>query len=147
AVGRDNLALEEYLIGQVFDSPQARFAALREYFPNARQDDWRLEVAGQRVQVIKKDPRHGGILQFGTELVSSADRSIAAMLGASPGASTAVAIMLEVLERCFPEQLQAGAWLAKLKEMIPSYGESLIENAALCDQVRSYTAEILDIDD
>src|SRR5262249_29883595 len=81
------------------------------------------------------------------ELVSAADRSIAAMLGASPGASTAVAIMLEVLERCFPEQLHAGGWLTKLKKMIPSYGESLIENAALCARVRSYTAEILHIND
>src|SRR5262245_13069094 len=147
AVGRDNLALEEYLIGQVFESSAARFGALREFFPNAREEDWRLEVAGQRVQVVKRDPKHGGILQFGTELVSAADRSIAAMLGASPGASTAVAIMLEVLERCFPEQLHAGGWLTKLKKMIPSYGESLIENAALCARVRSYTAEILHIND
>jgi malate dehydrogenase (quinone) len=145
AVGRDNLALQKYLIGQVLDSFEDQFDVLREYVPKAKQDDWRLETAGQRVQVIKKDPEHGGILQFGTEVVSSADGSIAALLGASPGASTSVAIMLEVLERCFPEQLHAGGWQTKLKEMIPSYGESLIENAALCDRVRAYTAEVLHI--
>jgi malate dehydrogenase (quinone) len=145
AVGRDNLALEEYLIGQVLESPEKRFAALREFFPNAKEENWRLEVAGQRVQIIKKDPKHGGILQFGTELVSSADDSIVAMLGASPGASTAVWIMVQVIERCFAEKLQAGGWLVKLKEMIPSYGQSLAENATLCQQVRAETAAVLNI--
>jgi malate dehydrogenase (quinone) len=145
AVGRDNLALERYLIGQVLDSFEDQFDALREYFPNAKQADWRLEAAGQRVQIIKQDPQHGGILQFGTEVVSAADGSIAALLGASPGASTSVTIMLDVLDRCFPEQLHSGGWQTKLQEMIPSYGESLIENAALCDRVRAYTAEILHI--
>src|SRR3984885_9930432 len=122
AVGRDNVALTEYLIGQGLESPEARFAALREYFPGAEQEDWRVEIAGQRVQIIKKDPTHGGILQFGTELVSAADQSIVAMLGASPGASTAVWIMIEVIKRCFAEKLKDGGWSLKLKEIIPSYG-------------------------
>jgi malate dehydrogenase (quinone) len=145
AVGRDNLALEKYLIGQVLESSEERFAALREFFPNAQQKDWRVEVAGQRVQIIKKDPTHGGILQFGTELVGAADGSIIAMLGASPGASTAVWIMIQVIERCFAEKLKEGGWSAKLKEMIPSYGQSLVENAALCQQVRAETAAVLNI--
>jgi malate dehydrogenase (quinone) len=145
AVGRDNMALTEYLIGQVLESSEERFATLREFFPSAKEADWRVEVAGQRVQIIKKDPTHGGILQFGTELVSAADRSIVAMLGASPGASTAVWIMLEVVKRCFPDKLKEAGWLVKLKEMIPSYGQSLIENAALCRQVRAETAAILNI--
>jgi malate dehydrogenase (quinone) len=145
AVGRDNMALTEYLIGQVIETPEARFAALREFFPNAKQDDWRVEVAGQRVQIIKKDPKHGGILQFGTELVSASDRSIVAMLGASPGASTAVWIMLEVLKRCFPDKVKAGAWADKVKEMIPSFGQNLKENAALCQKVRAETAAVLHI--
>jgi malate dehydrogenase (quinone) len=145
AVGRDNMALTEYLIGQVLESPEARFAALCEYFPNAKPEHWRVEVAGQRVQIIKKDPKHGGILQFGTELVSASDKSIVAMLGASPGASTAVWIMLEVIKLCFPEELKAGGWAAKLKEMIPSFGQNLAENAALCQQVRVETAAVLNI--
>lgn len=143
AVGKDNLSLEKYLIGQVLETTEERFALLREFFPNANQDDWRLEVAGQRVQIIQKDPVHGGILKFGTELVIASDRSIVAMLGASPGASTAVWIMLQVLERGFPEQLKTGEWPARLKQMIPSYGQSLIDNTTLCLQVRAETAEVL----
>lgn len=146
AVGRDNVALTEYLIGQVLESEEERFAALREFFPRAEHKDWRVEVAGQRVQIIKKDPLHGGILQFGTELVSAADRSIVAMLGASPGASTAVWIMLQVVERCFGEKLKAAGWSDKLKELIPSYGQSLAENTALCQGVRAETAAVLHID-
>jgi malate dehydrogenase (quinone) len=145
AVGKDNFALEKYLVGQLLESSKERFAALREFFPNAQEKDWRVEVAGQRVQIIKKDPTHGGILEFGTELVSAADRSIVAMLGASPGASTAVWIMVHVLELCFAEKLKAGGWSAKLKEIIPSYGQSLIENAALCQQIRADTAAVLHI--
>jgi len=143
AVGMDNLALEEYLIGQLLESSKERLAALREFFPNAKEEDWKVEVAGQRVQIIKKDPVHGGVLEFGTELVSAADRSIVALLGASPGASTAAWAMVHVLELCFAEKLKTGGWTAKLKEMIPSYGQSLIENAALCRQVRADTAAIL----
>jgi len=145
AVGKDSLALEEYLIGQVLESSEKRFAALREFFPDAKEEDWRVEVAGQRVQIIKKDPKHGGILEFGTELVSAADHSIVAMLGASPGASTAVWIMLRVIERSFAEKLKTGGWQAKLKEIIPSYGQSLIEDAALCQRVRAETAAVLHI--
>jgi malate dehydrogenase (quinone) len=145
AVGRDNLALEEYLVGQVLESSEKRFAALREFFPNAKEEDWRVEVAGQRVQIIKKDPKRGGILEFGTELVMASDRSIVAMLGASPGASTAVWIMLRVLERSFAEKMKTGGWPAKLKEIIPSYGQSLIEDAALCQRVRAETAAVLHI--
>ena len=147
AVGRDNLALEKYLVGQVLESEEERLAALREFYPNAKPEDWKVEVAGQRVQIIKKDPTHGGILEFGTELVVAADHSIVAMLGASPGASTAVWIMVEVIERCFAEKLKKGGWSAKLKEMIPSYGQSLAEDAALCRQVRAETAAVLQIND
>ena len=145
AVGRDNMALTKYLIGQVLESMDDRFDALREFFPEVDEDDWRLEVAGQRVQIIKKDPVHGGILQFGTELVGSADKSIIAMLGASPGASTAVAIMVDVLERCFPVKVHNGEWTAKLKEMIPSYGQKLIDNPELCLKLRAETSKILNI--
>src|SRR6516225_6679843 len=143
AVGKDNLSLEKYLIGQVLESEEERFAALREFYPNARQEDWRVEVAGQRVQIIKKDPTQGGILEFGTELVIASDHSIVAMLGASPGASTAVWIMLQVIERGFPEKLKTGGWSSKLEQMIPSYGQSLIENAGLAQHLRAETAAVL----
>jgi malate dehydrogenase (quinone) len=145
AVGKDNVALTEYLVGQVLESDEARFGALRAFYPQVNEKDWRLEVAGQRVQIIKKDPIHGGILQFGTEIVNAEDQSLAAMLGASPGASTSVAIMLEVIERCFTNQLDHGGWIDKLRKMIPSYGESLITNSGLCKKVRADTASALNI--
>jgi len=145
AVGRDNMALTAYLIGQVLESHEEKFAALKEFYPLAKETDWRLEVAGQRVQIIKKDPVHGGILEFGTELVGAADQSIIAMLGASPGASTAVFIMINVLEKCFAAKVNDGPWTAKLTEMIPSYGQSLKDNPSLCRDIRAQTAAILHI--
>ena len=145
AVGKSNLALEEYLVGQVLESSEQRFAALREFYPNANKQDWKVEVAGQRVQIIKKDPVHGGILEFGTELITASDGSIVAMLGASPGASTAVWIMLQVIERCFRGKLKSAGWADKLKDMIPSYGQSLIDNPDLCQRVRAATAAVLNI--
>jgi malate dehydrogenase (quinone) len=145
AVGKSNLGLEEYLVGQVLESSEERFAALREFYPKVQEDDWTVEVAGQRVQIIKKDPVHGGILQFGTELVSASDGSIVAMLGASPGASTAVWIMLQVIERSFRQNLATAGWANKLREMIPSYGQSLIENPALVQRLRAETAAVLHI--
>ena len=145
AVGRDNMDLTKYLVGQVMLTPAQRFASLEEYFPQAKQGDWNLAVAGQRVQVIMPDKKKGGVLQFGTEVVSSADGSLAAILGASPGASTAVAIMLDVLQRCFTSALPG--WAPRLKQMIPSYGQSIADDAALCRSVRSDTAAVLRIND
>jgi len=142
-VARDNYDLTKYLIGQVLQSEAHRFATLQEFYPLARPEDWRLQVAGQRVQVIKRDTRHGGILEFGTELIGAADKSLVALLGASPGASTAVWIMLRVIERCFDSELNAAGWKAKLKDMIPSYGESLIDDPLLCNRVRAETAAML----
>ena len=141
--GLHNVSLTKYLIQQVMQSPDDRLASLREYYPDAQMDDWELEIAGQRVQVIKKDDDEGGVLEFGTEVVSAADGSIAALLGASPGASTAVSIMLDLLKRCFPEQLKTDAWQQKLKEMIPSYGQVLANNPELGQALRKYTSEVL----
>ncbi|CAM2780914.1 malate:quinone oxidoreductase [Rariglobus hedericola] len=143
AVARDNVDLTKYLIGQVIQSPEQRFAALKEYFPEANPADWRLEIAGQRVQIIKKDEKKGGVLQFGTEVVTAADGSIAALLGASPGASTAVSIMLGLIQRCFPEQMKTAAWQDKLRELVPSYGKSLAKDVALLAQVRNHTNRVL----
>ncbi|MGA2388923.1 MAG: malate dehydrogenase (quinone) [Candidatus Sulfotelmatobacter sp.] len=146
AVGKSNFALEEYLAGQVLESSGQRFAALREFYPKVKEEDWKVEVAGQRVQIIKKDPVHGGVLQFGTELVTASDGSIVAMLGASPGASTAVWIMVQVIERCFRDKLTSAGWADGLKKMIPSYGHSLIDDPSLTERVRAETASVLHID-
>ena len=143
AAGYHNLSLTKYLIEQVTQSREDRLEALKEYIPDAKMEDWVLETAGQRVQVIKKDPVHGGKLEFGTEVINSADGTLAVLLGASPGASTAVSIMLDVLGRCFPEKMQSEKWQVKLKEMIPSYGESINDNDELLQKVRSRADEAL----
>ncbi|MFP1738589.1 malate dehydrogenase (quinone) [Lonsdalea quercina] len=142
-VGLDNFDLVKYLISQVMMNDDDRFAALQEYFPNAKKEDWKLSVAGQRVQVIKKDADKGGVLKLGTEIVSSQDGSIAALLGASPGASTAAPIMLDVLNKVFKTQVATPEWQAKLKEIIPSYGEKLDGDIELTNKIRSYTSSTL----
>ncbi|RPD44887.1 malate:quinone oxidoreductase [Hymenobacter sediminis] len=141
--GLKNIPLTKYLINQVRQSPNDRLAALREYLPEARAEDWQLEIAGQRVQVIKKHEKEGGILEFGTEVVAASDGSIAALLGASPGASTAVSIMLGLVQRCFPTKAQTPEWQAKLREMIPSFGQSLADNPALVEEIRTHTSAVL----
>ncbi len=146
AAGYHNLSLTKYLIEQVTQSQEDRMEALREYLPDAKSEDWVLENAGQRVQVIKKDAEEGGKLEFGTEVITSADGSLAALLGASPGASTAVSIMLDVIGRCFSEKMQSEAWQQKLREMIPSYGQSINANIPLLRQARYKAAEVLKLE-
>jgi malate dehydrogenase (quinone) len=143
--GIDNIPLTKYLIAQVTQSEDDRLAALRDYFPNAKKEDWELDIAGQRVQVIKKDPKRGGVLEFGTEVVTSADGSISALLGASPGASTSVPIMVQLIERCFTTQARTSEWQEKLKGMIPSYGQSLSKNAHLANETRERTSKMLQL--
>lgn len=143
SAGIHNIPLTRYLIEQASQSPEDRLKTLKEYFPNAKKEDWELEIAGQRVQVIKKDKEHGGILEFGTEIVSAEDGSLAALLGASPGASTSVAVMLDVLKKCFAKNYESAEWQTKLKQMIPSFGESLSENEALCYETRKQSASRL----
>ncbi|MBC5635319.1 malate:quinone oxidoreductase [Ornithinibacillus sp. BX22] len=140
--GVKNFSLTKYLIQQVLLTKEKRMEELREFIPEAKSEDWDMVVAGQRVQVIKETEAGGkGTLQFGTEVVSAADGSIAALLGASPGASTAVHVMLEVIAKCFPERMQE--WEPKIKEMIPSYGRSLSDNPALAKEVLERTAKTL----
>ncbi|MFH7819951.1 malate:quinone oxidoreductase [Neobacillus thermocopriae] len=142
AAGVKELALTKYLIQQVMLSDEKRMEELREFIPTAKAEDWEIVVAGQRVQVIKDTESGGkGTLQFGTEVVSAADGSIAALLGASPGASTAVHVMLEVLEKCFPQHMIE--WESKIKEMIPSYGVSLSGNQKLFEEIHNSTAQTL----
>lgn len=143
AAGLSNLGLVKYLIGQLAASSQTKFEALQDFFPNADPDDWYAITAGQRVQVIKKDARKGGVLQFGTEVVASADGSIAGLLGASPGASTAVPIMLDLLERCFPTKI--AEWTPALTAIVPTYGHKLAENTKLIADTMASTAAALGI--
>jgi malate dehydrogenase (quinone) len=141
ASGAKNMPLTKYLIQQVMLSKEQRMEELRGFIPNAKSEDWDLVVAGQRVQIIKDTAAGKGTLQFGTEVVSAADGSIAALLGASPGASTAVHVMLEVIKKCFPQHLKE--WEPKIKAMIPSYGVSLVENPELFHEIQTSTAQAL----
>ena len=143
AVALTNFSLVRYLISEVFASRGKRLEALWDFYPSADPDDWYELTAGQRVQVIKPDPKKVGVLQFGTEVVTSADGSIAGLLGASPGASTAAAIMIDVLERCFPERI--GGWSKKLRGMVPSYGTKLSDDADLAYRSTSHTGSVLKI--
>lgn len=141
AAGAKNMPLTTYLIKEVMLSKEKRMEALREFVPNAKSEDWDLLVAGQRVQIIKDTAAGKGTLQFGTEVISAADGSIAALLGASPGASTAVSVMLEVINKCFPQHVKA--WEPKLKEMIPSYGVSLVKKPELIQEIHASTDRAL----
>ncbi len=144
-VGIDQYPLVEYLAGQLKLSDDDRFDALRTYFPNAKKEDWKLWQAGQRVQIIKRDEEKGGVLKLGTEVVASQDRTIAGLLGASPGASTAAPIMLNVLETVFKEKVATPEWQAKIKEIVPSYGTKLNDSAAATQKEWNYTAEVLQL--
>ncbi len=141
AAGVKEMALTKYLVQQVMLSNEKRMEELREFIPNANSEDWHTVVAGQRVQVIKDTEEGKGTLQFGTEVVSAEDGSVAALLGASPGASTAVHVMLKVLDKCFPQNMKE--WEPKIKEMIPSYGLSLMENPDLFKEINQSTTETL----
>lgn len=143
--GAKNIGLTKYLIDQVRQTFEDKFEYLKLYYPEASIEDWELEVAGQRVQIIKKDKVKGGILKFGTEIVKDEKGSLAALLGASPGASTSVSIMLQVIQQCFPENHDSLAWQNTIKDMIPCYGRSLIRDGSLCKSMRARSTEILNL--
>ena len=143
SVGKNNMDLTRYLISEVMQSHKDRVDSLRNFYPDAQNKDWTLAYAGQRVQIIKEDEKGGGKLEFGTEAIVSKDGSLAALLGASPGASTTVNTMLNILEKSFPERVASDDWQTKLKTMVPSYGQSLTENTDLLLQVRERTLTTL----
>jgi len=143
--GLHNMDLTRYLVGEVFQSHHARVNALRNFFPAARDEEWSLATAGQRVQIIKRCADKGGKLEFGTEIVSASDGSLAALLGASPGASTSVHAMLTVIERCFRSRLSTPEWQSRLQTLVPSYGASLITNPDLLKTVRTKTLNTLSL--
>lgn len=137
-----NLSLVKYSIQQVLQQKEDRMKELRRFVPNAKDEDWDIHIAGKRVQVIKDTEEHGrGFIQFGTEVVNSEDHTVIALLGESPGASTSVSVALEVIEKNFPQYIES--WEPKIKEIIPSYGESLIEDTQLLQKIRKQTAKEL----
>lgn len=144
-VGIDEFPLVEYLAEQLMQSDDDRFNALREYFPDAKEGDWQLWQAGQRVQIIKRDKEKGGVLKLGTEIVTSQDGTIAALLGASPGASTAAPIMLSLMERVFKDRMASPAWQQKVREIVPSYGTKLNADSAKVQQEWNETAKVLQL--
>ena len=144
-VGIHNLDLVKYLVQQAVLTDDDRQRAVQEYFPNIKREDWRLAVAGQRVQVIKRDPKEGAVLQFGTEIVSDQDGTIAALLGASPGASTAPHIMINLMTRVFPQQMTDAGWKPRLQQIVPSYGRKINDTPALTNEIRRMTSSALNL--
>ena len=140
-VAIDNPSLITYLVGELLKNHAKKVDSLRTFVPTAKDEDWELIQAGQRAQVMKKDPEKGGVLQFGTEVITGADGTIAGLLGASPGASTAVSIMLGLMKMCFPDRVDA--WEPRLRALIPSYGETLNPRPELAEEVLTETAEAL----
>ena len=140
--GFKNTDLINYLLGQLQLNHSDRINALKEFFPQANSDDWTLSIAGQRVQIIKMT-KDGGTLKLGTELVASSDGSLAALLGASPGASTAVSIMLEVLQSCWSEKMSTELWQQRLKKLLPSFGKELISDETLLGKLRHRSNSLL----
>jgi malate dehydrogenase (quinone) len=143
SVAFDNLDLTRYLIKGALQSHKERVANLAEFYADAKEQEWTLETAGHRVQIIKYCDDKGGKLEFGTELITSKDGTLAALLGASPGASISVQAMIGVIERCFKKQIKTVEWQHKMKEMIPSYGETLDENIELLSAIRHSTRTTL----
>ncbi|RIN23404.1 malate dehydrogenase (quinone) [Mammaliicoccus vitulinus] len=144
--GVKNLSLVKYSIQQVLQRKEDRMKELRRFVPNAKDEDWDIHIAGKRVQVIKDTEEHGrGFIQFGTEVVNSEDHTVIALLGESPGASTSVSVALEVIEKNFPQYIES--WEPKIKEIIPSYGESLIEDTQLLQKIRKQTAKELQLEE
>lgn len=143
--GLDNMDLTKYLISEVLASQDKKIDALRSYFPNVKKQDWRLEIAGQRVQTMKRNKDGKAELAFGTEVVNAADGSLAVLLGASPGASTTVTIMLKLIEKCFPNEFKSAEWQEKFKEMIPSFGLKLNDHPELLNELRAETSKTLEL--
>lgn len=143
SVGMKNHNLIIYLVKEAFQTSKSRMNALREYFPEAKDEDWILHTAGQRVQIIKKCPEHGGKIEFGTEVIHTSDGTLAGLLGASPGASILVPIILEIVEECFSEQLETKEWQQRIRKIIPSYGISIVSHKDLFMSIRNDTLSTL----
>lgn len=138
-----NIPLTKYLISQVSMGHEDRMEALRKFIKDAKSRDWDLKIAGQRVQIIKRDEAEGGTLEFGTEVVHSKDGRITALLGASPGASVAVDIMIDLLHFAYPEKVKSEAWQQKFSEMIPFWNKDFSLNIEEFKSIRFECSEVL----
>src|SRR5690606_7755833 len=136
-----NFPLTRYLISQVTQSQEDRMRLLRKFVPNANEEEWKLFDAGKRVQILKKDEKMGGILEFGTEMIVSSDKTLSALLGASPGASTAVSIMIDLIASIFPDLIQSN--VEKMKTIIPSYGINLRDHPGKSEEIIATSNAIL----
>lgn len=143
SAGVKEFNLTKYLVSQLMLSNEERIDDLRVFFPEAKDEDWEVITAGQRVQVIKDTDKSKGNLQFGTEVITSEDGTLAALLGASPGASTAVDIMFDVLQRCY--QSEFSDWESKIKEMVPSFGLKLSEHEDVYHAVNKEITKYLNV--
>ena len=144
-VGKKHTDLTKYLLKEATQSHEQRMNSLRTFMPQAKNTDWSLAQAGQRVQIIKQCDKEWGRLEFGTEIVSAQDGSLAALLGASPGASVSAKAMLDVIERCFQKELAQDDWVSQIKLLIPAYGQSLIDDADLLRTTRQHTHKTLQL--
>jgi malate dehydrogenase (quinone) len=145
SVGSKNIDLTQYLIKESLQTHKERVSALRNFYPDVKDADWQLAKAGQRVMIIKKDAKGKGKLEFGTEMVAAKDGSLAVLLGASPGASTAVQAMIEVVERCMGDKISTTAGNAKMLEMFPSYGQSLKDEEILLNTIKTQNLATLNL--
>lgn len=140
-----NLELTQYLIGQIAMDHEDRMEKLREFVPKAKSEDWERMRAGQRVQIIKRDKDQGGVLEFGTDVVNSKDGSITALLGASPGASTAVDIMIEILQIAFPEKMRTQEWREKLSDLVPFWNREIEGNEEEFRKINERNSKLLNL--
>lgn len=138
SAGLRNVPLTRYLVTEVTKTLEDRIEALQAFLPTAKAEDWDLSIAGQRVQIIKPDQEGWGTLEFGTEIISAEDNSLAALLGASPGASTSVSIALDLLVDCFPERMKTELWQQKLRVLVPTFGQVQSDEASREQRIISH---------
>ena len=139
-VGLYNIPLVRYLIQQGLQSMETRLKELRNFYPDAKREDWKLIDAGIRVQAIKKEDGDAGIVHFGTEVVTNKKKTISALLGASPGASVSTDIILKIVKQCFADRVQSPEGHERMKAMVPGFDVDL-SDASQAGQQKQWSDE------
>lgn len=124
-VALKNLDLIRYLVQQGQQSKEDRLRSLRDFYPEARSEDWHVIDAGIRVQAIRSYEGKTGIVHYGTEVITDQARTIAALLGASPGASVSTSVAVQLLEQCMPAILRSPAGRERMQAIVPFYGTDI----------------------